>query len=208
MKGEVIDFEVLRIQSELENYSRTETLPHLLLNGAYNLDEVFNAYYDKLTPKHKLIADHLKSNYDTTLTHCITSLRIALKKEYVAVMNDLSSEHEAFIFEHVRKKYRPGMNPLRALYYEIREVKRTFSSENDYHVWLVELITDKGFRNILEDALTKDIKRLEKIIARYYVPIVKNSTDIPLELFHAKQTISDFRHYATVFRDIDASMFE
>ncbi len=208
MKGEVIDFEVLRIQSELENYSRTETLPHLLLNGAYNLDDIFDAYYDKLTPKHKLIADHLKSNYDTTLTHCITSLRIALKKEYVAVMNDLSSEHEAFIFEHVRKKYRPGMNPLRALYYEIREVKRTFSSENDYHVWLVELITDKGFRNILEDALTKDIKRLEKIIARYYLPIVKNSTDIPLELFHAKQTISDFRHYATVFRDIDASMFE
>jgi len=208
MKGEVIDFEVLRIQSELENYSRTETLPHLLLNGAYNLDDIFDAYYDKLTPKHKLIADHLKSNYDTTLTHCITSLRIALKKEYVAVMNDLSSEHEAFIFEHVRKKYRPGMNPLRALYYEIREVKRTFSSENDYHIWLVELITDKGFRNILEDALTKDIKRLEKIIARYYLPIVKNSTDIPLELFHAKQTISDFRHYATVFRDIDGSMFE
>ena len=208
MKGEVIDFEVLRIQSELENYSRTETLPHLLLNGAYNLDEVFNAYYDKLTPKHKLIADHLKSNYATTLTNCITSLRIALKKEYVAVMNDLSSEHEAFIFEHVLNKYRPGINPLRALYYEIREVKRTFSSENDYHIWLVELLTDKGFRNILEDALTKDIKRLEKIIARYYVPIVKNSTDIPLELFHAKQTISDFRHYATVFRDIDADMFE
>jgi len=208
MKGEVIDFEVLRIQSELENYSRTETLPHLLLNGAYNLDEVFNAYYDKLTPKHKLIADHLKSNYDTTLTNCITSLRIALKKEYVAVMNDLSSEHEAFIFEHVMNKYRPGINPLRALYYEIREVKRTFSSENDYHVWLVELLTDKGFRNILEDALTKDVTRLEKIIARYYLPIVKNSADIPLELFHAKQTISDFRHYATVFRDIDASMFE
>ena len=208
MKGEVIDFEVLRIQSELENYSRTETLPHLLLNGAYNLDEVFNAYYDKLTPKHKLIADHLKSNYATTLTNCITSLRIALKKEYVAVMNDLSSEHEAFIFEQVMNKYRPGINPLRALYYEAREVKRTFSSENDYHVWLVELLTDKGFRNILEDALTKDIKRLEKIIARYYVPIVKNSTDIPLELFHAKQTISDFRHYTTVFRDIDADMFE
>lgn len=208
MKGEVIDFEVLRIQSELEDYSRTETLPHLLLNGAYNLDEVFNSYYDKLTPRHKLIADHLKSNYSTTLTNCITSLRLALKKEYVAVMNNLSSEHEAFIFEHVMNKYRPGINPLRALYYETREVKRTFSSENDYHVWLVELLTDKGFRNILEDALTKDIKRLEKIIARYYLPIVKNSTDIPLELFHAKQTISDFRHYATVFRDIDADMFE
>ena len=208
MKGEVINFEVLRIQSELDNYSRTETLPHLLLNGAYDLDEIFNAYYNKLTPKHKLIADHLKSNYATTLTNCITSLRIALKKEYVAVMNDLSSEHEAFIFEHVMNKYRPGINPLRALYYEIREVKRNFSSENDYHIWLVELITDKGFRNILEDALTKDIKRLEKIIARYYLPIVKNSTDIPLELFHAKQTISDFRHYATVFRDIDGSMFE
>jgi hypothetical protein len=183
MKGEVINFEVLRIQSELDNYSRTTTLPHLLLNGAYNLDEIFDAYYDKLTPKHKLIADHLKSNYATTLTNCITSLRIALKKEYAAVVNDLSTEHESFIFDHVMNKYRPGMNPVRALYYEIREVKRTFSSE-------------------------KDITRLEKIIARYYLPIVKNSTDIPLELFHAKQTISDFRHYAGVFRDIDGSMFE
>jgi hypothetical protein len=208
MKGEVINFEVLRIQSELDNYSRTETLPHLLLNGAYDLDEIFNAYYNKLTPKHKLIADHLKSNYATTLTNCITSLRIALKKEYVAVMNDLSSEHESFIFDHVMNKYRPGINPLRALYYEIREVKRNFSRENDYHVWLVELLTDKGFRNILEDAMRKDISRLEKIIARYYLPIVKNSTDIPLELFHAKQTISDFRHYAATFRDIDGTMFE
>lgn len=38
-------------------------------------------------------------------------------------MRDLSTEHESFIFDHVMNKYRPGMNPVRALYYEVREVK-------------------------------------------------------------------------------------
>jgi|TARA_R110000850_G_scaffold27778_6_gene78306 hypothetical protein len=208
MKGEVIDFEVLRIQSELENYSRTETLPHLLLNGAYNIDEIFDAYYDKLTPKHKLIADHLKSNYTTTLKHCITSLRMALKKEYVAVMRDLSTEHESFIFDHVMNKYRPGMNPVRALYYEVREVKKFYTSTNDYYVWLVTTLADKPFRNILLDAVGKDIARLEKILQQFYVPIVNNSRSIPLELFHAKQTVSDFRHYYTVFEAFDPEAFD
>ena len=74
MKGEVIDFEVLRIQSELENYSRTETLPHLLLNGAYNLDDIFDELYVGVSvPKRnfKRAVDRNKIK---------RQLRIALKK--------------------------------------------------------------------------------------------------------------------------------
>jgi hypothetical protein len=208
MKGKVIDFEILRIQSELEVYEQTGTLPHTILDGVYSLEDIFTIYYDRLSSRHQEIAKDLKQNYAVTVENCITSLRITLKKEYTHIMNDLATEHESFRFGRVLSRYRPAMNPVRALYYEVREVKRNFSSENDYHVWLTELITDKAFRNILEDALMKDILRLEKIIARYYIPIMKVSKNLPLELFHAKQTISDFRHYAGVFIEIDGHVFE
>jgi len=208
MKGKVINFEVLRIQSELENYNRTRTLPHTILDGAYNLDDIFTAYYHKLTPRHRAFADHLKRNYHATLTVSIASLRSALRKDYAAIMGNLATEHHSFIFSQVMNKYRPYMNPVRALYYEVREVKKRFSSTNDYHVWLVTTLTDKLFRSIILDAIGKDVAQLEKIIQRYYMPIVNNSESIPLELFHAKQTISDFRHYYTIFEQLDENQLE
>lgn len=208
MKGEVINFEILRIQSELEKYQKTESLPHIILDGVYSLDEIFDLYYDQLSDKHKKIADDLKINYTQTVERCITSLRLSLKKEYSYTMKNLSTEHESFRFTLVLNKYRHGINPVRALYYEFREVSRRFTSTNEYHVWLIDTLTDYNFKNILLDALLKDIQRLEKIIKRFYIPIVKNSNSVPLELFHAKQTVSDFRHYYDTFANIDVTKFE
>jgi len=63
-------------------------------------------------------------------------------------------------------------------------------------------VTDVAYNNIILDALGKDIANLEKIIKRFYFPIVHNTNNIPLELVHAKTTIKDFRHYYQVFKDI------
>ena len=62
-------------------------------------------------------------------------------------------------------------------------------------------MTDFAYNNIILDALTKDIKTLERIVKRYYYPITKTE-NVPLELFHAKLMIKDFRYYYTVFEDI------
>lgn len=207
MKGEVIDFEVLRIQSELDKYNDTKSLPHIILDGVYSLDDIFEVY-PKLSTKHQAIADDLKQNYNTTLTNCITSLRISLKKEYTYTMNSLATEHESFKFAPVMSKYRKGINPIRALYYELRDVKKRYTSTNDHHIWLVDILTDTQYKHIILDALQKDIDRLEKIIKRFYIPIVNNSQTIPLELFHAKQTISDFRHYYEVFSNFSCAGLE
>lgn len=208
MKGEVINFEVLRIQSELDKYAETKSLPHIILDGVYSLEDICNVHYGNLSIKHQAIADDLKLNYHTTLKNCITSLRLSLKKEYTYTMNNLATEHESFRFQHVMTKYRSGINPIKALYYELREVRRRYTSTNEYHVWLVDILSDKSYKHILLDALQKDIDRLEKIIKRFYLPITKYSESIPLELFHAKQTISDFRHYYETFNSFDASAVE
>jgi hypothetical protein len=208
MRGEVINFEILRIESELEKYDETGILPLIILDGVYSLEDICTIHYDNLSKKHQKIADDLKSNYHTSLTKCVTSLRLSLKKEYAYVMNNLATSHESFRFRSVMKKYRSQINPIKALYYELREVRRRYSSENEHHVWLVDLLADKHYKNIIIDSLEKDIKRLERVVRQFYIPIVKNSVSVPLELFHAKQTINDFKHFHQTFSDFDSDLFE
>ena len=115
MKGEVINFEILRIQSELDKYQTTKSLPHIILDGIYSLEDILEVYYEQLSDKHKKIADDLKVNYTQTVEKCITSLRLSLKKEYTYTMQNLTTEHESFIFKAILNKDRHGINPVRAL---------------------------------------------------------------------------------------------
>lgn len=202
MEKNLIDFVLLRIQHELNNYRRTKTVPHNLLEGAYSIDEIKDNYYNKLDADYQKIADQLIKDYYHDIKNNTDSLKAALRKEYAATMRSLETEKSRFKFPSVLTKYRPNINPVRALYYEVREVGRTYNHENDYHEWLLGLVSDREFNNQLVDALCVDIKRLEKIVSRFYLPLLKNTTEIPLELFHARQLIKDFRHYRTTFINV------
>jgi len=199
-KGEIIDFNVLRIQSELDKYQRTKTIPHSLLDGIYSIEEIKEFYFDKLTPKYKRLANKLYKEYFEEINKSLETLRTALKKDYSSVMNNLATTHDSFWFKEVMRLYRPNMNPVRALYYQTREVIRRYNSEDPHHYWLKDLVTDREYNNIILDALEQDIKRLERIIKRYHHPLVKNQDDVPLELFHAKQQLKDFRYYHGFFQ--------
>ncbi len=97
------------------------------------------------------------------------------------------------------------------MYYQTREVTRGYNSDDPHHYWLKDLITDREFNNILLDALHTDVKKLERIIKRYFIPLTENSSDVPLELFHAKQQVKDFRAYYLFFRstrDWDKEFYE
>jgi len=201
-KGEIIDLLVFRIQSDLDIFQRTKTIPHTILEGTYDIEEIKNVYYDDLSAKHKKIADRLYKEYYERIEENVDSLKLAMKKDYARVVKNLASEHESFYFKEIMNSYRPGMNPLRALYYQTRDVIRRYNPEHPYHYWLIDLVTDLEFNNIILDALRKDTGKLERIIKRYYFPLVKNSEGVPLELFHAKQQLKDFRHYYQFFRSV------
>jgi len=201
-KGEIIDFVVLRIQSELDRYQRTKTIPHSILDGTYDIEEVAELYIDKLTPKYQKLAKKLHKEYYEKIQDNIDSLREALRKDYSAIMSNLHTNHSSFYFDAVMNLYRPDMNPVRALYYQTREVIRNYNSEDPHHYWLVDLVTDRHYNNIICDALAKDVKKLERVIKRYYFPITKNSEGVPLELFHARRTLQDYRHFYNFFADV------
>ena len=197
--NDVVDFVLLRIQRELEKYKKSKTIPFDLLEGAYSIDDIKSGYYDKLDSKYKKIADNLIKDYEQKINSNLESLKIALRKDYTSTINQLETETSEFKFPSVLVKYRPNINPVRALFYEIREITRSYNIENDYHAWLLGLIQDREYNNKIIDALSIDIKRLEKIVSRYYLPLTKYTDKIPLELFHARQLIKDFRHYKNTF---------
>jgi hypothetical protein len=199
MDKNVVDFVLLRIQSELDKYQKTKTLPYDLLEGAYNIDEIKNYYYEHLSTRHKKIADKLIKDYQQKMGNSVESLKHALRREYVSIIGNLETENHIFKFPSVMARYRPHINPVKALFYEMRLITRTYNSDNEYHMWLLGIIKDSEYNNKIVDALSVDIKRLEKIVSRYYLPLVKHNTAVPLELLHARQMIKDFRHYITTF---------
>jgi phenylalanyl-tRNA synthetase alpha subunit len=197
--NDVVDFVLLRIQNELEKYQRTKTIPFDLLEGAYSIDDIKNSYYEKLSAKHKKIADALVREYEKKIKQSLDSLKRALRKDYTSTISQLETESADFKFPSVLVKYRTNINPIHALFYEAREIVRSYNLDNEYHTWLLGLLTDCEYNNKIVDALSIDIKRLEKIVSRYYLPMIKYTDSIPLELFHARQLIKDFRHYRNTF---------
>lgn len=195
----VIDFICIRIQAELDKFAKTKTIPHDLLDGVWSIEDIEKCkpHMPKLYQKR---ADKLIAEYSQNLNKNLEELREALKREYANGLANSRTRDQQFQFPHIAKKYRTDINPVRALYYETRNMTRRYNPDDYTHQWLAELITDREFNNSILDALEHDIKRIEKVLKRYYWPLLKlNETEIPLELFHARQLIKDARHYYTFF---------
>lgn len=203
-KGQLIDFVVLRLQNELDKFQRTKTIPHTILEGTYDILDITEKYYEDFPPKYKRLAKKLSKEYHDNLDANLEGLQVSLRKEYTYTMDNLSTGHHSFKFTNVLIKYRKNINPVRALYYETRDIQRRYHPDNEYHAWLAALVTDKEYNNIILDALLKDIAKLERIVKRFYYPLVNHTNSIPLELFHAKSTIKDFRHFYTVFTEVQS----
>ena len=198
---EIIDFICVRITSELEKFAKTSTLPHDLLDGVYTIEDIESCKHH-FTARQIRLANKITEQYDKQTGDSLDSLKLALKKEYAALTRQLRTRSSDFTFPHIINKYRPSINPIRALYYDARDMTRRYDPTSEHHLWLSSLLTDLEFNNSLLDALEADIKRLERIIKRYYWPILKHDSGIPLELFHARQLIKDGRYYAQFFYNL------
>lgn len=199
--NDIISFKCVRIQSELDRYQRSKVIPRDLIEGAFCIDDIQECmgHFNK---KHQKIASCLINAYTVNMEKHLDEIKASLREEYSTVIDNLESNSSEFQFPTVLHRYRPDINPVTALYYESRELIRRFNANDPRHEWLLGLLQDREFSNRMVDALSKDIIRLERIISRYYWPMHKLSNDIPLELFHARQLTTDFKHYITMFTSI------
>ena len=199
--SDIINFVCLRIQSELDKFEKTRTIPHALLDGVFTMEDIENCK-ENMSPKYQRLAKRLMKEYNVNVESNIESMRESLKRDYNHILNHAYTNSNDFWFPTIATEYRKDINPVRALYYEVRTMVNTYNNENDKQVLLAGLITDKTFNNQLLDALAADISQIENLLKRYYWPMLKHSKTIPLELFHARQVMKDARHYFKFFENL------
>jgi hypothetical protein len=199
----IIDFICIRIQSELEKYAKTSTLPAGLLDGVFTIDDI-EGCMQHFTARQTRIARKIIKDYNKRTGESLESLKEALKKEYTGLVKNARTRDPQFSFPQILRKYRADINPIRALYYDARDMVRRYDPTSEHHVWLSGVVTDLQFSNALLDALESDLKKIERFIKRYYWPILQHDPSIPLELFHARQVSKDGKFYAQFFFDLQS----
>lgn len=67
---------------------------------------------------------------------------------------------------------------------------------------MILTIQDREFAKDIEEALEHDLNILQKFINRYYWTFLHLDTEMPIEVYHAKQLMEDFTDYKTFFAEI------
>ena len=169
MKG-IINFNKTRLLLELEEYKVTGNIPPYFLEGVFKQEfddsraalvhwraELSDAGYAKQFDEiEKFIINNEVDNY--------TEEKEKFDLEFSIVMKRLKTNKSDFKFPTVLYKYRPGINPVRAIYFDLKAMEVLYDKENKNHRWLLSLFEDKKWYKKLLNAIHTDIISVENLI--------------------------------------------
>jgi len=202
MSKDIINFDAIRLTTELNKYQRHKEIPNSFLDGTFTILDV-KEILPTLSRKHKIIANKLIKQYDVDIKQSKDGLIKVFLNEYRAFLNNQHTRNERWVFPNVMKKYRYNINPVRALTYDVREMAYSFNPDNDHHIWLQQLVTDPNFYHRIIQDIIKDRKKVDKII-NYYVPLFNTANvnfEEPLEMKHLRTLRTDLLEYANLFTE-------
>lgn len=196
----VINFNLAKIESELDRYrqgltSADKFTPH-------QVDDLKTDYYEKLTEEYKCIADAFLADYHRFQNVNREEVIKQLKNDYAVLFKTFCTSDIDFVFPGVLKHYRPGINPVVAIFYEIQNLCAYPERNEEMHYWLEDMLTEPEFNQKLISALEQDIKSLKHIIVQYYRVLKGNEENMPLELYHAKRKIEEFSRCCAFFKEM------
>ena len=198
MSKDIINFDAIRLTTELNKYKLHKSIPNSFLDGTYTILDL-KENYEQFSAKHKKLADRLIEQYNVELRQSEEGLYSSLLNEYRAFLRNQETRKAHWAFPAVMKNYRVNINPVRALYYETKTTMKTYNDYNDHHGWLKELVTDKEFFMRVTDAIVRDRKNVDKIINFYYPLFQDAKFPMPIELAHLKTLRKDLLDYANLF---------
>lgn len=201
--SELINITCVRVNNVLDEYARTSQLPALLLNHTVTMDDLEECF-NTLSKYHQHLAVRMIKQYVDHVREDLENIKKRLRSDYNHTLENLATQGAEFQFPTVLARYREHINPVTALYYDTRELMRTYNPEDDRHVWLYGLVTDKKFNSEILDALDTDMSNLEKIVRKYQWPMKQLGTGVPLQIFHAKQIIKDFSQHYVLFAGLSS----
>lgn len=199
--SDLIDIVCVRVVAALEEFASTGTVPSMLLNHSVTVDQI-EGCAKHLSRSQRKIAKAVVEKYLDHMRNNLAVIKTRLRTDYTLTLENLHTQDAQFQFPTVLSRYRSSINPVTALYYDAREMVRSYNIDDERHVWLLGLLSDSQFNNQILDALNTDMCSLEKIIKDYHWILRKLDSKVPLELFHAKQIIKDFSQHYVLFAGI------
>lgn len=196
----VINFNIARIESELDRYRQGLTSPDKI--SPHSVDNLHTDYYEKLTAEYKNIADAFLADYYKFQNSNKEDIIRHLKEDYAALFLSFSTNNSDFVFPGVLQHYRYGINPVVAIYYEMQTLCAHPYRNEDMHDWLEDLLTTPEFNKKIVAALEEDIMKLKHIVVAYFHALKSSEDVIPLELYHAKRKIEEFSRCCAYFKEL------
>lgn len=201
MSAKIINLACVKIQHELDKFDANSLIPASLLNGDMVITDIID-HIPELPDEHQKIARRLVEEYTLVMGHNLCAIKQDLRSEYSRIMKRLHTNSDDFRIPGAVLRYRSNINPVKSMYYEVRElVSGGLDAANSCHQWLLEKTTDPDFSDRLLNAIERDQNVISRFVNKYYWPVTQlDQKSIPLELFHARQLVQDFNHYHHVFR--------
>jgi hypothetical protein len=201
MSNNLVNFDAIRLTTELNKYQKHKTIPTAFFDGTFTILDIKNLM-PMLSKRHQKIADRLIQQYNVDLKHSEEGLYKSFVNEYTAFLKNQHTRNSRWGYPAVLKRYRKNINPVRALVYECREVIHTYNHHNEHHAWIHSLVTDPEFYHSIITDIVKDRTKLDKIL-NYYLPLYNaGNFRLPFEIQHLRTLRNDLLEYANFFTEL------
>ena len=190
MKGKIINFNKARIMAYMRRYEKTGVL-HKNLSRVVGdrLPAVAREFKSFVYANNELKNQRIRKRNNTILD---------FESDLELLKNNFKTESVEFMFPSILCNYRRGMNPVRALYYELQKTLFQFDKNNHVHIWIIDLFSDKEWSDRLIKSLEIDYNSISKFQQKY-LPAASISKDIERKISILNNVKDNLNHFREVF---------
>lgn len=209
MATSIINLTKTRILIELEEYKVENKIPPYFLDGGYKKE--FEDSISALDYWKKELASSGYSNELDEIRKFLTNNQVdtyteekeKFDLEYTILLKKLKTNKSDFKFPTVLYKYRPGINPVRALYFDVKALEVLYDKENKTHRWLISLFEDKKWYRKLQNAIHHDIISMENLINKHKLRWTEiKMLTLPVKIHEAEQLLQDLNTWLYEFENV------
>ncbi len=200
--SDIIDFRLVRFESLLIKFAKTNEIPNQLLDGTMDLEYLSIKYKNNLSEYHSKIVSKLKRLLTSRIKKSAKNVLVTFMEEYYYFYTNQCTKEMKWHHEEVMSKYRKNLNPIRALYYETLNIMSAYNPQSEVHQFVVDLFSDAEWRNAIITCITKDIRVIDKITSTYHYPL-EQIGEKPFEFLYLVELKKDLVSARGVFRSME-----
>ena len=211
----ILDIRDLQITIALNHWMRDKKQSDLLNDILARVGDNKNKFTKEFSRLSKKQVDHLFETYIAYYNfhaddeiYINLNLRKSLEEKYFNVNEELKTKNMEYKIPGLLVKYRPGINPVRAMYFEVQELMTMeFNFENVVHQQIFSFFRDKiAYEKFIND-INFDINQLTKLEKHYqYSRKLHSGFEYPMSYYHIQEMIKDMKKYLVIFERLNKKL--